>query len=1075
MVRMLPRRARVALAVRVALSASTVLAVILSLTGPSFAAGGQFGNLNGTVVDQQTKNPIAGASVTVASPSGTRTAKTQANGFFSILGIPVDTYLVTIEVPGYEPLQLPSVTVQGDQNLNLGNVAIVKSLRQIARVTTRSRAGAFQPTQTQDSYTISGARIEESSGRPAQTNQNNVVLAAPGVTLTYSGSPTIRGGRLTEVGYQLDGVSFDEPYVSGNGATTGTRTGGSGLVNGLGSIQVVEGAGDASQGLVGSGVINVIPKRGTAPGFGFLQGVVGGPNYYHQFAGEYGFALDDNAISEYVAYNAERFQPYYATPAADYGNFFKRSFESNNQFLNNLIVRFGRDKNQSLQFLYSNDSVQSLGSLGGWNLGPYNPTTNPAGLAYYPFYPPAALGLTLPNYSNVIGLNPNTPAGVMTPTGPQESESIQTEFLKFEYDNNLDRNTYLALRYYNWSQIDYGDNSYSLGSINGNVPAWQALGGPTTGMGLDLTRQVGSKLTLTANGLYEVQHPIVNVYYPTLGPYYTDAVVPSNDTLPGSIGDGNNGPRWADFLPGGYLSNFSSQLPNGAGRFPIYGTDFRGAYFQQYGAGFRAQYNPTTPLKLDFGVRYEGQNQHWTNPFNPDNEGGNPFDVPAALWTKAITNPTEWEPRAAASYQLGLDDAVRASYGRSSIFGNAQSAGTPLGLYGVPAAFFNIPPKPNFSCGTQYGVYFTCSNYAQQLYWAIDRHGDAPDAGGILPANYNNYDFSYQHLFRNGWGSRVTGFYKLGTSLPATELLLTLPNGQQTFQGSSEGFNRTTGVGLSLTTPERPYGISGFLSATYQNVLQSVPPLSNFEANGSGTVSRATLALGDVYRAGYVSPFSLRTGATFKTKGGLSITPTLQFDVGYPYSEGNLIAAQVGTDASGHPIYANIPQVNFGPGAPIIDGFYQQRGSYLATNYYDPAFPGTPVHPNISGTRGTPATASSGGYLWTPNLNAALTVQYKWKRSTLGVSLQNLFGNAYNGAIPLVNPFYQTVATGVSGPLTGVNSTCGGSTAHGCGNIPTNTYAFKNGAYLLSNGNIDFYQLAPLTPFNAQVFYQLAL
>ena len=92
------------------------------------------------------------------------------------------------------------------------------------------------------------------------------------------------------------------------------------------------------------------------------------------------------------------------------------------------------------------------------------------------------------------------------------------------------------------------------------------------------------------------------------------------------------------------------------------------------------------------------------------------------------------------------------------------------------------------------------------------------------------------------------------------------------------------------------------------------------------------------------------------------------------------------------------------------------------------------------------------------------------------MQLSNLFGNAFNGTIPLINPYYQPVATGLSGPLTNVNATCAGTVGHSCApTIPKNTYAFNNGAYLLSNGNIEGFQLAPLTPFNVQFYYTLAL
>jgi hypothetical protein len=1040
-----------------------VCALLLSLISwsavPAEAAGGQFGSINGTIVDSSSKNAVAGATVTASSPSGTGTATTNSSGFFSMLGLNVDTYTLSIQAKGYDAISQNGITLTGDQTTSLGNVALNKHLVTIARTTARSVSGAFQPTQTTDQYTISGARIEESVGRPTQTNENNVLLSAPGVTLATSGNVTIRGGRLTEVGYQLDGVSFAEPFLSANGST--------GLANGLGSVQVVEGAGDASQGLVGSGVINVIPKRGTYPAFGYLSGDMGGPNFYHQFAGEYGFATQNGALSNYITFNGERFNPYRATPANEYGNGLSNSYNSNTQFLDNFVFKFGHGKNQSLQVLYSNNSIVDYGNLGGFNEGPYS-ASNPAGLAYYPNYP-ATNALGLPNYANTIGLTPYTPSGNLTPTGPDENVAVNTEFLKFEYDNNLDQNTYLALRYYNWSSFTDNDITYSLAPVNGNTPSWQHQGGITTGGSLDITRQLGSRLTVTANGMYETQHPIWNLYDPTFSPIATNFLNPL------LAADGANGPSWSDYQPGGYLSQFSSLLPNGPGRFPSFGINYNGSIFQNFGGGLRFQYNPITPLKMDFGVRYEGQNQHFYNPNNPNNEGGNPFDVPAALWTSNVTNPRDWEPRASISYQIDRNDSLRTSYGRSTVFDNGQDGGTPLGAYGMPAAFYKIPPKPGFSCGTQVGVFFPCSSYGQQFYWALDRYLDAPDSGGINAANYSNYDLTFSHLFTNGWGTRVTPFYKLGTTLPSASLLLTLPNGQQVFSGSSKAFNRTTGVEFNVTTPEKRQGISGFLSATYQNVLQSAPPLSNFEANGTPTLSPATLALGDTYRAGYISPLSMRIGGTYK-HGGFSVTPVLQFDNGYPYSVGNLIAGQVGTTATGAPIYANVPQVNFGAGEPIIVGFYQASGAQLATNYYDPAYSGTTTNPNIAFTRGTPATSNSGGKLFDPNLSADLTLQYKVSRNTFGVQLSNLFGNAFNGSIPLANPFYQPVATGLSGPMTNVNSACAGVTGHGCSaTIPKSSDAFQNGAYLLSNGNIAGYQLAPLTPFNVQFFYSLAL
>jgi hypothetical protein len=365
-------------------------------------------------------------------------------------------------------------------------------------------------------------------------------------------------------------------------------------------------------------------------------------------------------------------------------------------------------------------------------------------------------------------------------------------------------------------------------------------------------------------------------------------------------------------------------------------------------------------------------------------------------------------------------------------------------------------------------VSFPCANYLQQLYWAIDRGYDAPDAGGVGPSIYSNYDASLSHQFANGLALKLTPFYKFGTNLPTSSPLVTLPGGSQIFSGASKGVNRTTGGEFSLTAPDKPVGLSFFISGTYQNVLQSAPPLSNGEFAGVPQLSPASIALGDVFRAGYVSPVSVRIGGTYNIKGGFSITPIVQLDSGFPYNVGNTLAATLpdGTNA-------NIPQVNFGPGAPILLGYQNAGGTLLNTNYFDPTYSGTQLAPNIAATRGTPGSSQSGGVTWVPNVQLNVTLQYKRGKDTLGVQFINVGTNGYNGTTPAVNPFYQPVGNGTSGPQTGQNNCIAQyGTARGCANIPSNSYAYSNGSYLLTNGNTGNWILAPLAPMSVNVFYK---
>jgi hypothetical protein len=611
-------------------------------------------------------------------------------------------------------------------------------------------------------------------------------------------------------------------------------------------------------------------------------------------------------------------------------------------------------------------------------------------------------------------------------------------------------------------------------------------------------------LTVTLNGQYNSIRPVWNDFSPglmTIAPIITQLQNPFST---------------ADWLPGGYVFNYfannavtvpaqdCSTTPLPAGfksnclpRIPTWGINYNGTQFQEWGAGIRLQYNPTDRLHLDLGFREEGQNQHWVglnnnaftsttgfacNGFNPSTglcSNGlpqlagpvtpilSPYDVPNSSWTSATLHPTEAEPRASISYQFGTFDSLRFGYGRSAVFADAQTAGTPFGLYGLEP-YLAIPAKAGSTCGWAATTVFPCSSYAAQLYWNGD-NVEAPDAGLVQPAVYTNYDLSYNHLFKSGYGLRLTPFFKEGLHVPASFLLNPALG---IFAIGNQGFNKTTGVELDLTTPQRAIGLSGFIAATYQNVLSTTPPFT-FAENAVPLVPLPSLQLGDLYRAGYVSPFDLRIGAVQNFKSGFSIMPVLEFNVGYPYTIGNLIASTVSTGN------ANVPQVDFGagttPGESSVIG--TTPGAAISTNYYDPAYPGSIFNPSIAATRGINATAANGGYLSHPNLQANVTFQYKWQRNTVGIQLINLFGNAWINTVPAANPYYQPVATGISGPQTGINGCINqtGPGVRGCAPvIPYEDYAFTNGAYLLSNGNFTspFVTLGPQQPFAVQLYYQ---
>ncbi|MGH9208849.1 MAG: hypothetical protein ACRD1G_20270, partial [Acidimicrobiales bacterium] len=465
--------------------------------------------------------------------------------------------------------------------MSLGTVSAHKQLQTIGIVRARSQSSVFQPKQTIDSYTIAGARIIQTTGKAFATNQNNLVLAVPGVTLSNAGNPTIRGGLRTEVGYQLDGIPFTEPFFSQN-ASNGT-------FNGLGSLQVVEGAGDATQSDVGGGVVNIVPQRGTNPPFGAVDAEIGGPNFSHQFGINYGFATANGRISDYFSYIGQRNVPYLGQrglATAAYNNFYGVSYNSSDDFLNNFVVKFGHDNNQSLQVLYENRRLDQYGNAGGIvNSGPF-------ATSFYPNDPanpfnqnnPATGPFALQNYNNLVGLTPGLPQNLSAAvTGPELALFNPTRFLKFEYDYNVTPNTLLQARYYNWETLQgnqdltgfTGNTPASLGL--GSYPVWSQTGGQRTGAIVDITQQIGSRSTTTISGNYDDSHIV------------WDEFDPNAEVFELALSDlfGRAGPAYSDFLPGGYLSSF---FPGGVPRIPVSGINYNGALFHSYGIGVREQY-----------------------------------------------------------------------------------------------------------------------------------------------------------------------------------------------------------------------------------------------------------------------------------------------------------------------------------------------------------------------------------------------------------------------------------------------------------------------------------------------------
>lgn len=1051
------------------IGAAALVAVVGIATAPlpAFAIGGTTGTINGTVVDDKTKLPIAGVTVSVSSPVENAKATTDGKGFYAINGLPVDTYTVSFQSGGYEAQILTGVTLQGDQTITVDG-RLTKALSTIGRVTSRSVSAAFQPKQTTDSYQVSGSQIKTALGKSFGISQSNLQQSVPGLTTTAYGSSSIRGSTRTEIAYQYEGVNYTD-------SATNQFTNSLGL-NGVQSLQVNPGAGDASQGNAGAGAVNLVSKRGSRPAFGGVDFEATNYPFVHQFGFEYGFATPSGRLSNYTALlTQDQYRTYglNGQPAVLQGQFFGTDYVVTRDLINNLVYKLGANNQNSIQLFYQTRYSDFYGNHGGVD-GLFYKTNDPliapadSSTAFYQGVgsgiPPGGIGAgsRLADFQSIVGLLPGQQTVTSLLNGPNFQHQ-PVDFIKLEYDQNPDSKTFWANRLYRIASTvaflrPYTNTSPATSSIT------RSQGGNRSGLTGDLQRQFDEHNLVSLSYVYETLQPQYDqqlnlAAYRSLTPILnTTGGYELVDFLPNGAPCPATDPTFTPLAPltaGGSPCGYLNKYFPGGTRIPNI-TFTSPGNVQQFGFGLRDQLSLGNALKFDLGLRYDGANYALVNPQNTNFK-----------FTNDVTHPSVIQPRLAFSYQLDRNDAIRASYGRSVEFVPAAIINGPVN---VPLAFYGIPSRdsrtglPATYCGPVNKS--TCSSYGQQLhdeYVAFT----SPEAFATKPSTYNNFDFSISHQFGNGIGAKITPFYKRGydVNIFAQTVLGTDPISNLPLFGPSVltnlGIDKSTGVEF-LLTKEATYGLSGFLTLTYVNRLQNIPPgyLGQTEDFYPSAPPQA-LALGQLYRAGYLSPLAGRLGVSYRSHNGFRINPVISYDKGFPIGAGLLTTAYV----NGVP--TNVPNVNISiPGFGAVSNSGASSG---VSQYVDPTNPGTVQKPKIDATRGTPETSLAGGVLSKARFNTDLTLEYSapGSRSTFGVQATNLFNQIY--AEPTLNPRYQPVSTGVAGPQTGQVSAVGQLGAAQAAALGFNNYGperFGQFAYNLTPSN---------QPVSFRFYYQLSL
>jgi hypothetical protein len=274
------------------------IVVCWTVCGP--ATAGTTGSLAGTVVSAASGQPVAGALVHVSSPSQVATTHTDAGGRFVFLSLAPDTYVITIDLNGYEPYSASGLSIFADQAQTL-SFRLNHTLKTIAQVQSRSSLSEVRPGTITDVYSVNPAVTKAAAPIGGGGGLNNVysaIAAMPGAyvpngQMGVNQTVYIRGGYYDQIGYEYDGVpvnrSFDN-YPAHSASTLGQQ-----------ELQIYAGGGGASANATGlAGFINQVVKTGTFPGYASASGSIGAPTFYHDVSVETGGSTPDRLFSYYV-------------------------------------------------------------------------------------------------------------------------------------------------------------------------------------------------------------------------------------------------------------------------------------------------------------------------------------------------------------------------------------------------------------------------------------------------------------------------------------------------------------------------------------------------------------------------------------------------------------------------------------------------------------------------------------------------------------------------------------------------------------------------------------------------------
>jgi outer membrane receptor protein involved in Fe transport len=242
---------------------------------------GTTGKISGIIIDEDTRDPLAGANVVILGTS--LGAAADLEGQYTILYVPPGMYDVQVSFIGYATVTVKDVRVNIDQTSHV-NFSLESEAIELETVTIVADKLDIRPDVATSVVSLSDKEVEE---LPVSSVVNVIGMQA-GVSGGLAGDPNyavqplfistnysrgkvsvqgglnIRGGEGDNILFMLDGVTLRDPR--NNEPITKVA------LSAVKEISVERGGFNAEYGQVSSGLVNIVTKEGSSQGyFGSIQ------------------------------------------------------------------------------------------------------------------------------------------------------------------------------------------------------------------------------------------------------------------------------------------------------------------------------------------------------------------------------------------------------------------------------------------------------------------------------------------------------------------------------------------------------------------------------------------------------------------------------------------------------------------------------------------------------------------------------------------------------------------------------------------------------------------------------------